>query len=81
MCEVYRVLIGAVCRRCNVVDHHPSTTSCDANSTVDRSVRMWNVSCFHISTSRSMCAVPNMAVFCTFVFVPSSYVAQVLSGL
>jgi hypothetical protein len=74
MCEVYRVLIGVVCRRCNVVNHHPSTASCDADSTVDRSVRMWNVQYCHISTSRSTCAVPNMAVF-----VPSSYVAEVFS--
>ena len=40
---------------------------------------MLNVLYFHISTSRSTCAVLNMAVFCAFDFVPSSYVAQVLS--
>jgi hypothetical protein len=40
---------------------------------------MLNVLYFHISTSRSTCAVPNMAVLRTFDFVPSSYVAQVLS--
>jgi hypothetical protein len=51
MCEEYRVLIGAVCRRCDVVNHHPSRTSCDADSAVDRSVRTWNVLYFHISKS------------------------------
>ena len=40
---------------------------------------MFSVLYFHISTSRSTCAVPNMAVLRTFDFVPSSYVAQVLS--
>ena len=73
ICEVYRVLIGAACRRCDVVNHHPSTTSYGAYSTVDCSVRVLNILCCHISTSWSTCAVPNMAVF-----VPAVYVAQVL---
>jgi hypothetical protein len=40
---------------------------------------MLNALYFHISTFRSTWAVPTMAVFRTFDFVPSSYVAQVLS--
>jgi hypothetical protein len=74
ICEVYRVLIGAACRRCDVVHHHPSTTSYGAYSTVDCSVRVLNVLCCHISTSWSTCAVPNMAVF-----VPAVCAAQVHS--
>jgi hypothetical protein len=39
---------------------------------------MLNVLYFNISTFRSMCAVPNMAVCCNYVdFVLSLYVAQV----
>ena len=65
-----------VCRSCNVVYSQPSTNSCDANSTDDRSVCMSNVLYCQISTSCcNTCAVSSTAVF-----VPTSHVAQVLSG-
>jgi hypothetical protein len=40
---------------------------------------MLNLLYFYISTFRSVCAVPNMTVFCSSYFVLSRYVAQVLS--
>ena len=40
-------------------------------------VSVFNLLYFYISTFRSMCAVPNMAVFCNFMF--SRYVAHVFS--
>jgi len=40
-------------------------------------VSVLNLLYFYISTFRSMCAVPNMAVFCNFMF--SRYVAHVFS--
>ena len=40
---------------------------------------MLNLLYFYISTFRSVCAVPNMAVLCSFDFVLSLYVAQVFS--
>ena len=40
-----------------------------------------NVSHFYISTFRSMCAVPNMAVFCSFLtsWIPSTLVRHFLN--
>jgi hypothetical protein len=40
---------------------------------------MLNVLYCHISTSRSTCVMPNIAVSRTFDFVPSSYIARVFS--